>query len=331
MSIASEIQRLSGVRSDIFTSITNKGVTVPATATLSSCPTLIDSITTGGGGTVSSMINDGFTASGFVSGYRPFTATQNIVPLYDEITGTYISGHTGNFVIIQVPTSTLSSISDLTDYHLIISAQAWNIDGGRTVSIMPNSADIYQNVYRTNVVTNNFYRNQSYDPPMYYYPFNKSQFISYWQDIQSQPWIATAYTGEYVYIGWDGAYQEYQNMGGVWSYSSQTGTDIPYPTYPTTTTGFITNEISGKESFTGTTNKVPNIYVSGFRNVVYDNSPEGGASDIHIFPASINLTSFSSNRLKNKIISETDLNVNSTAYSYNYGTTQSAYSGFEGV
>ena len=50
MSIASEIQRLSGVRSDIFTSITNKGVTVPSTATLSSCPTLIDSITTGGGG-----------------------------------------------------------------------------------------------------------------------------------------------------------------------------------------------------------------------------------------------------------------------------------------
>ncbi len=50
MSIASEIQRLSGVRSDIFTSITNKGVTVPATATLSSCPTLIDSIAGGGGG-----------------------------------------------------------------------------------------------------------------------------------------------------------------------------------------------------------------------------------------------------------------------------------------
>lgn len=129
MSIASEIQRLSGVRSDIFTSITNKGVDVPATATLSSCPTLIDSIPTGGGGPATSMINDSFTASGFVSGYRPFTATQNVVPLYDEITGTCISGKYVDTVFIQVPTSALSSASDLTNYSLTVSAQAWGIDG----------------------------------------------------------------------------------------------------------------------------------------------------------------------------------------------------------
>ena len=79
MSIASEITRLSGVRSDIFTSITNKGVTVPATATFSSCPALIDSITGGGGGgEPTSLINSAFTASGKLSGYREFTATQNI-------------------------------------------------------------------------------------------------------------------------------------------------------------------------------------------------------------------------------------------------------------
>lgn len=330
MSIASEIQRLSGVRSDIFTSITNKGVTVPSTATLSSCPTLIDSITTGGG-PATSMINDGFTSSGFVSGYRPFTATQNLVPLYDEFTGTCISGKINDTVFIQVPTSALSSASDLTEYRLFISAQAWDIDQDKTLSIVPNSAYIYQNAYRTDVNTNFFFRKQSYTPPMYYYPFTQEQFISYWQDIQSQPWIATAYTGEYVYIGWDRAYQEYENMGGVWSYSSQTGTDIPYPSYPTTTTGFITNEFSGKESFTGTTNKVPNIYVSGFKNVVYDESPEGGATAI--YPTSINLTSFSSNMLKNKIIAvaQPNYNANSTAYSYSYGNIQSAYSGFEGV
>ena len=330
MSIASEIQRLSGVRSDIFTSITNKGVDVPATATLSSCPTLIDSIQTGGGGTVSSMINDGFTASGFVSGYRPFTATQNVVPLYDEITGTYISGHAGNFVIIQVPTSTLSSISDLTDYHLIISAQAWNIDSNQEFVILANSANTYSDVYWTNRSTNYYTKDTSYTPPMYWYDFNQTELNNYWQDIQSKPWVATAFTGEYVYIGWQG-YQQYENMEGVYSYSAQTGADVPYPTYPTTTTGFITNEISGKESFTGTTNKVPNIYVSGFKNVVYDNSPEGGATAIS--PTSINLTSFSSNMLKNRIIAQAQpyYNAVSTAYSYNYGTTQSAYSGFEGV
>lgn len=50
MSIASEITRLYGVRSDIFTSITNKGVTVPSGSQLDDAPTLIDSISAGGGG-----------------------------------------------------------------------------------------------------------------------------------------------------------------------------------------------------------------------------------------------------------------------------------------
>ncbi len=50
MSIASEITRLYGVRSDIFTSISNKGVTVPSGSQLDDAPTLIDSISAGGGG-----------------------------------------------------------------------------------------------------------------------------------------------------------------------------------------------------------------------------------------------------------------------------------------
>ena len=50
MSIASEITRLYGVRSDIFTAITNKGVTVPSGSQLDDAPDLIDSISGGGGG-----------------------------------------------------------------------------------------------------------------------------------------------------------------------------------------------------------------------------------------------------------------------------------------
>mgnify|MGYP003390408040 CR=1 FL=1 len=50
MSIASEITRLYGVRSDIFTAITNKGVTVPSGSQLDDAPTLIGSISGGGGG-----------------------------------------------------------------------------------------------------------------------------------------------------------------------------------------------------------------------------------------------------------------------------------------
>lgn len=47
MSIASEITRLQGVKSDILTAIADKGVTVPADSMLDDCPDLIASISTG--------------------------------------------------------------------------------------------------------------------------------------------------------------------------------------------------------------------------------------------------------------------------------------------
>lgn len=83
MSIASEITRLSGVRNDIFTSITNKGVTVPQTATFSSCPGLIDSIVTGGGGS-NNLYNTTAEGSGSCFGTVTITASQIATPLtYD--------------------------------------------------------------------------------------------------------------------------------------------------------------------------------------------------------------------------------------------------------
>ena len=50
MSIASEITRLQGVKSDILTAIAAKGVTVPSGSVLADCPELIAAITGGGGG-----------------------------------------------------------------------------------------------------------------------------------------------------------------------------------------------------------------------------------------------------------------------------------------
>lgn len=50
MSIASEITRLQTAKSDLATSITNKGVTVPAATTIDGYAALVDSIQTGGGG-----------------------------------------------------------------------------------------------------------------------------------------------------------------------------------------------------------------------------------------------------------------------------------------
>lgn len=49
MSIASEITRLQGVKSDILNAISAKGVTVPSGSALDDCPALIAEIPTGGG------------------------------------------------------------------------------------------------------------------------------------------------------------------------------------------------------------------------------------------------------------------------------------------
>ena len=57
MSIASEIQRLQGVRTDIFDAITDKGVTVPSGAMLADCPNLIAAISGGGGFEADNIVN----------------------------------------------------------------------------------------------------------------------------------------------------------------------------------------------------------------------------------------------------------------------------------
>lgn len=333
MSIASEIERLSGVRGDIFTSITNKGVTVPVGSTFSSCPSLIDQIQGGGGGPATSMINSGFTASGYVSGYRPFTATQLEAPLYDKISGTCSSGLYSNVIFIQVPMSAFSGANNLENYNLNLNFQAWDIDRQQNILIIPNSANVYSDMYTTNKSTNDFNQDPSFSPPLYSLNFSQLDFVTYWNNIQSQPWITGSFTGEYVYIGWNGAYNQYQNMKGDWNYFVQTGTDIPYPTYPTTTTGYITNEITGREFFVRNSplyySYEARIGHSGYKNIVYDNSPEGGSESFAMDEYRINV--FSTNMLKNNLTAKTNYNVNSTAYTYNYGTTQTAYSGFEGV
>lgn len=94
MSIASEIQRISGCREDIKTAIAAKGVTVPETATLSSCPALIDSIVTGGAA-ISSIVNTSYSAESIGTNSYPFTAVQKVT--VETTTGTMVLPWSSNY------------------------------------------------------------------------------------------------------------------------------------------------------------------------------------------------------------------------------------------
>ena len=376
MSIASEIERLSGVRSDIFTSITNKGVTVPVGSTFSSCPSLIDQIQGGGGGPATSLINSGFTASGYVSGYRPFTATQ--IPVANP---TYVDNiaYSGASYQRQISHFTIFGLKNdlyvMADYYDMYQVPSYLI---LTMSASASSPQSTFNSLYSEFMNDNFFNNSriflvgnnqnsyvttaSYTSQKYGYKEfapNDSHtpsavYLSAIADLSpivndpnifEQATPSSTIYGDGFSLSFEGCNQlRYQFPDWIRRFSGSIVSSIsscasvttayPYPTYPSATTGYITNDITGREFFMRKglgfiTRYEATIGHSGYKNIVYDNSPEGGSESFAMDEYSI--TAFSSNMLKNNLTSKTDYNVNSTAYSYNYGTTQTAYSGFEGV
>ena len=114
MSVASEITRLYGVRDNIFTSITNKGVTVPSNSKLADVPTLVGSIPSGG------------TANAFTLDYvnpnqyctfvnNPDCARPNatITPQYNLTNGYILDNLTLNGSNIQGSSFTMPSIDSV--------------------------------------------------------------------------------------------------------------------------------------------------------------------------------------------------------------------------
>lgn len=81
MSIASEITRLQGVKSDILTAIADKGVTVPAGSALDDCPNLIEDI----GGQFGSVVINNRTYPTIVIGNIEII-TENLDEEFEGIT-----------------------------------------------------------------------------------------------------------------------------------------------------------------------------------------------------------------------------------------------------
>lgn len=309
MSIASEIERLSGVRGDIFTSITNKGVTVPVGSTFSSCPSLIDQIQ-GGGGDPTSLINQTFTASGYTSGYRPFTATQIPVanPTYVEsgaYSGASYQRQPSYFTIFGLK----NNLSEMASYYDEYQVPSYLI---LTMSASASNPQSQFNSLYSDFMSNNFFNNSrivlvgnnqnsyittaSYTSQKYGYKEfapNDSHtpsavYLSAIADLSpivndpnifEQATPSSTIYGDGFSLSFEGCSQlRYQfpdwirQFGGsiVSSISAcaSVSTAYPYPTYPSTTTGYITNDVSGSEVW----NQVP-----GYEDIKYvRQSTQGG-------------------------------------------------------
>lgn len=248
MSIASEIQRLSGIRSDIFDSITNKGVTVPVGSTFSSCPDLIDSIQTGGGGGSNTLYNTGAVATARASGFCIGSASQISTPIYGPVTLTGSAtvasySYTRGVKAWAFPVSAISSISATGTYDL---------------GVIPTATP--SNTYLSAVVTR---QNSTAATIAGWYVLGSEPYgiitphTFYWSAAKN---VLTATTGRYVLVGWFATGASTQRtavpaltagqLSGTVTGIDVTGQSYPYPDRPLTETAQISSVGSAVEYLT---------------------------------------------------------------------------------
>lgn len=124
MSIASEITRLQGVKSNILQAIADKGVEVPSGSMLADCPGLISSIS--GGGEVGTP---------YLKNIMPTTG----VKIVDE--SGYIGG---NFLGAYYP-----STNYYNNFAIVVPGADYSNEGLGTVTFVDTTATIGGRVYRT--------------------------------------------------------------------------------------------------------------------------------------------------------------------------------------
>lgn len=319
MSIESEIQRLSGVRGDIFDSITNKGVTVPATATFSSCPDLIDSIVTGGGAP-SSFINTGFSADGSATYYREFTATQVYNPGISVLNG-------GLRLMTQKsswPYSITAEFDAWTDDPMV--GCSGLIYGAR--SDAPYSAFSF-------TLTGGLYYDEQNDPSN---PTDSP--IGTWS-VENGSTIFSAYItaagltfeNEHTYYGYytGGNFDDSLSQMMFSGVSGDFGNaGYPYPTYPSATTGYMSGYCTGTKYGTAVFDDLHWIVDGVYQKIsYYDNSPS--QADVSDMFSSEILNGVAENRndIETKLF-EYIGPVEDSNYTYEYGPETTSYSGYQG-
>ena len=124
MSISSEITRLYGVRSDIFTSLTAKGVSVPASAVLDDVPDMIDSISSGGAYTIDYSSPTHSTITGPDAARANATITPTITLdtnwVFDNLIVNGSNVYSSSFTMPATDTIVSAAIHEISPIHLKI-------------------------------------------------------------------------------------------------------------------------------------------------------------------------------------------------------------------
>lgn len=215
------------------------GVTVPVGSVLSSCPSLIQSIPTGGGGG-STLYNTAITATSTASATGAYTATQVPVSAKDNITAS--------------PTGTTSSLitwgpsfyaqmfdwSEVSSLDTLFVGIPMNYDVGNYTAFVGTGTDFNQ-ATSYDYVTNGYLQIQigSWDTGV-----SATVPRSLWSGIGN-------YYPSTVYVGF-GSYsmqQEYTGVLNSWfTGQTTTGTAYPYPDRPVTDYFSATANVTANES-----------------------------------------------------------------------------------
>lgn len=308
--VAEEITRISGCREDIKTAIAAKGVTVPATAKLADCPALIASIT-GGGGSVDSFINTGFTASGEYTYTRPFTATQNGVPEYDTTVTSFTIqtpfSFNGTFASIPV-TMGNTEYSDF-NFELSIQKDQWG-------------------TFRT--TAGQVYTSTQSDPiGIWYGTGNSDTTTGRLTGVITAGAGLTANITYYFYpqfIDWGATGLAMQITA-----QTVTGTALPYPQYAETSTGFYSASTlvdnAHINATTASTDIKCTVSYTASKCITFDDGPSYTATPT-TNTTDINLSGDTVYRESVLLTPTTSANSN---YTFVYGASASAYDGYRGM
>lgn len=310
--VAEEITRISGCREDIKTAIAAKGVNVPTGAKLADCPALIASITGGSGPSEpTAMVNTGFSATGYKSAYVPFTATQNIVTVKEDVDITFPYQITSQGERFSVSFNSSYFVDPgANDFKYIKIGFNNDVSRIRTLQFGPQTG--YGDNLDIGTIDNT---SIGIDWTALYNKFAQNSGQWQWQIQNNNVWFVM-YDNYYAADSW--AVGDYYIRA-----ESAIGTAYPYPGYPVTTTGYVQNTVDMKEYFTA-----GNVKFSGKNQkiVSYDSSPSDSTANT---TPTANVTAFVDNGLKNWQAFSTA--ATDTNYTYSYGASGSGYSGYTGI